>query len=151
MAFNVCMIDLLWTFHKKDHAIWLNKEFLLDFQWGDHLLPLGNAIRFWLYPGISPAVELEVLLDAVGLLGFGACLQGCWFLETWSKSQVSQSIEYKEIIPIAIAARLWGSGWSKQHVLFCSDKDTVVHILNSRTSRTRRYATPAPFDASCCM
>ena len=32
------MIDLMCCFRKKDHPIWLNKEFLLGLQWWDDLL-----------------------------------------------------------------------------------------------------------------
>ena len=40
------MIDLLSYFCKKDHPIWLNKEFHLDLQWGDHLFALWHASVF---------------------------------------------------------------------------------------------------------
>ena len=130
------MIDLLCYFCKKDHPIQLNKEFLLHLQWWDHLLVQWHSISFWLYLGISPAVDSEVSSDAAGSLVFGVYFQGHWFVGSRDKCQVSQSIAYKELFPTVIAACLWGLGWSKQHVLFHSDNATVVHILNSRTSRT---------------
>ena len=69
------MIDLLSSFRQKDHPIWLNKEFHLDLQWWDHLLAQWHGISFWLYPGLSPTVDLEVASDAAGSLGFGAYFQ----------------------------------------------------------------------------
>ena len=50
-------------------------------------------------------------------------------------SQVHQSITYKGLFPVVIAANLWGSQWSKKHVLFPSDHEAVVAILSSRTSK----------------
>lgn len=36
---------------------------------------------------------------------------------------------------MVIAAYVWGRQWHRQHVLFRSDYDSVVHILLSRTSK----------------
>ena len=48
---------------------------------------------------------------------------------------MNESIAYKEFFPIAIAAHTWGFKWSRKHILFHSDNEAVVHILNSRTSK----------------
>lgn len=50
--------------------------------------------------------------------------------------QAGFSIAYKELFPIVIAAFIWGPQWSRQHILFRSDNEAVVHILTTRTSRT---------------
>ena len=50
-------------------------------------------------------------------------------------AQQQQSIVYKELFPVVVAAHLWGHQWCCKHVLFHSDNDAVVHILNSRTSK----------------
>ena len=65
------MIDLLSCFRKKDHPIRLNKEFYLDLQWYDHLLAQWHGVSFLLYPGLSPAVDLEVASDAAVPLVLG--------------------------------------------------------------------------------
>ena len=63
-------------FRKKGYPIWLNKEFQLDLRWWDHLLAQWHDVSFWLYPGLSPVVDLEVASDAAGSLGFGAYFKG---------------------------------------------------------------------------
>ena len=50
-------------------------------------------------------------------------------------SMQQQSIAYKELFPVVIAAHVWGHMWCKRHVLFRSDNEAVVHILNTRTSK----------------
>ena len=90
-------------------------------------------VSFWLFPGLSPATDLEVSSDAAGSLGFGAFFQGQWFYGSWAVPQQSQSIAYKELFPVAIAAFVWGPQWCKRHALFRSDNDVVLHMLNSRT------------------
>ena len=129
------MIDLLCCFRKKDHPIRLNREFHLDLAWWHHFLDQWHGVSFWLYPGLSPATDLEVSSDAAGSLGFGAFFKGQWFSGTWALSQKSQSIAYKELFPVVIAGHVWGPQWCKRHVLFRSDNEAVVHMLNSRTSK----------------
>ena len=96
-------------------------------------MAFGARKVFGTFEKQAPAVDLEVASDAAGSLGFGAYFEGLWFVGSWDKSQVSQSIAYKELFPIVMAVNLWGSGWGKQHVLFHSHNAAVVHILNSRT------------------
>ena len=73
--------------------------------------------------------------DAAGSIGFGAYLKGFWFAGSWAPSQQQQSIAYKELFPVVIAAHVCGHMWCKRHVLFRSDNEAVVHILNTRTSK----------------
>ena len=39
------------------------------------------------------------------------------------------------LFPIVVAAHVWGSSWFRQVALFHSDNESVVHVLNSRTSK----------------
>ena len=126
------MIDLLRCFHKHDHPIRLNVEFHLDLQWWLQFLSSWNGVALWLFSGMAAAPDLEVTSDASGSLGFGAYFRGEWFSGSWTTSQVSQSIAYKELFPVVIAAHLWGPQWARRHILFRSDNEAVVHILNSR-------------------
>ena len=73
--------------------------------------------------------------NAAGLIGFGAYLKDYWFAGSWAPSQQQQSVAYKEFFPVVIAAHVWGHMWCKRHVLFHSDNEAVVHILNTRTSK----------------
>ena len=146
------MIDLLCCFRKKDHPIRLNQEFHLDLTWWHHFLDQWHGVSFWLYPGLSPATDIEVSSDAAGSLGFGAFFKGQWFSGTWAVSQKSQSIAYKELFPVVIAGHVWGPQWCKRHVLFRSDNDAVVHMLNSRTSKIpclMRLLRNLLFSAAC--
>ena len=129
------MINLLQCFRKRDHPIRLNSEFHLDLQWWLQFLSSWHGIYFWLFPGMSASPDLEVTSDACSSLGFGAYFNGEWFSSAWVSSQASHSIAYKELFPIVIAAHIWGPHFARRHVLFCTDNEAVVYILNSRTSR----------------
>lgn len=92
-------------------------------------------MSFWLFPGMSPSPHIDNVSDASGLLGFGAYSRGAWFRGSWVDMQESQTIEYKELFPAVLAARVWGPQWPRQHVSFRSDSEAVVYILNTRTSK----------------
>lgn len=47
-------------------------------------------------------------------------------------SQQQESIAYKELFPVVIAAHIWGHLWCHRHVLFHLDNNTLVHTLTFR-------------------
>ena len=129
------MIDLLCCFRKKDHPIRLNSEFRRDLLWWQQILEEWHGVRFWLFPGTAPVTDLEVTSDAAGAIGYGAYFLDQWFNGVWHPSLVARSIAYKELFPVVVAAHVWGSLWSNKHILFRSDNQAVVFVLNARTSR----------------
>ena len=129
------MINLLCAFRRNDHPIRLNQEFFLDLAWWQEFFQSWNGCSFLQYPQWAPIPDFEVSSYASGALGYGAVFQGHWFSGAWLPSQVSQSIEYKELFPIVVAAYLWGPQWASKRVNFLSDNRSVVDILRSGTSR----------------
>ncbi len=63
---------------------------------------------------LSPMVN--VYSDASGGWGSGA-LAG-WFKVPWPSDWQSVDIYIKELVPVAIAAAIWGPWWSGLHVCF---------------------------------
>ena len=94
-----------------------------------------NGVCFWVYPGLSPPIDLEMASNSSGSFGFGAVFRTHWLYGKWPSALQSASIKYKELFPNVVAAHVWGLSWFKQVVLFHCDNESVVFILNSRTSR----------------
>ena len=128
------MIYLLRHFRREDHPIRISAEFKKDLRWWLQYLASWNGVYFWVYPGLSPPINLEMSSDASGSLGFGAIFGSHWLYGKWPSVLQSSSIEYKELFPIVVSAHIWGPSWFRQVVLFRCDNESVVHILNSRTS-----------------
>lgn len=128
-------IDLLCCFQKRDHPIRRNREFRLHLLWWHQVLSYWHSVSFWLFSGLLPEADVEVSSDAAGSTAYSTYLKGYWFAGSWVPSQQQQSIAYKELFPVVIAAHIWGHVWIKRHVLFRSDNEAVVHILNTRTSK----------------
>ena len=100
------------------HPIHLNKEFHRNWHWWHQFLVDWHGVSFWLFPRNRPTAGVEVSSDAGGSLGFGAYLEGMWFTGSWMFSQREQSIAYKELFPVVIAAHVRGHQWCRRHVLF---------------------------------
>lgn len=134
-AFIRRMINLLHNFQRDDHPIRLSAEFKKNLAWWLQYLASWNGVCFWVYLGLSLPIDLEMSSDASGSLGFGAVFYTHWLYGKWPSALQSASIKYKELFPKVVAAHVWGSSWFRQVVLFHCDNESVVFILNSRTSR----------------
>ena len=108
---------------------------MYDLAWWQEFFQSWNSCSFLQYPQWAPLPDFEVSSDASGALGYGTVFQGHWFSGARLPTQVSQSIEYKELFPIVMAAYLWGPQWACKRVNFLSDNRSVVDILRSGTSR----------------
>jgi len=67
---------------------------------------------------MSPVADVEVASDVAGSLGFGTYLKGQWFAGPLTPSQQPQSIAYKELFPVVVAANVWDPQWCKQACVF---------------------------------
>ena len=72
-----------------------------------------------------------------GTWGYGAFWNSWWFQLAWSDTACTGevNIAVKELIPIVMAAAMWGKAWEGQVVCCRCDNDAVVAVLNKRTSR----------------
>lgn len=93
-----------------------------------------NGASFFLLPQWTPAPDLELYTDSAGTIGFGVYYRGRWFNGKWSHQQLTNSIQWKELYPIVVAALVWGSEWHRRKVMFRSDNQAVVECIRSGTS-----------------
>ena len=114
------------------HRIRLNAGARADLRWWRAFLQDWNGTSF--FPVATPSVE--VISDASGSFGCGAfSISHGWFQLEWPASWQDTNIAAKELVPIVIAAALWGDKWRRSCVCFKCDNMAVVEILRSRTAR----------------
>ena len=110
----------------------LNRSVRADLQWWDCFLQGWNGSSF--FPPPTPSVH--VFSDASGLFGCGAFdTQLGWFQFQWRSEWIDRSIATKEMVPVVVAAALWGRAWEGRHVCFHSDNMAVVSILSKRSAK----------------
>ena len=117
-----------------DHFIRLSRCARSDIEWW-HMYSKGwNGVSMMsVVEKINPKVSLTT--DASGSWGCGGFSSNQWFSLKWSANAVSLHITVKELLPITIAAGLWGPQWRGQSVQVWCDNEAVVAIINQGTSR----------------
>ena len=112
-------------------TIRLNAKARADLLWWKVFLQDWNGMSF--FPSMDPSSE--VISDVSGSFGCGAFSHSHgWFQLEWPGSWNAVHITAKELVPIVIAAALWGSAWTGSCVCFRSDNMAVVDMLKTRTS-----------------
>ena len=90
---------------------------------------------------------LQLFTDSAGgaFKGCGVYFNGKWSFLAWpsefEENNTLRDITYLEMIPIALSVYLWGNQWHGKQILFHSDKQSVVKILNSCSSKSTRVMT----------
>ena len=116
------------------HYIRLNASARADLLWWQTFLQDWNGKSF--FPVASTSIEVSS--DASGTFGCGAFENtSSWFQLQWPESWQSVHITAKELIPIVIAAAVWGGQWSRKRICFRCDNMAVVDLLKSNTSQDR--------------
>ena len=126
------LFSLLSVTSNPNYFIRLNAVAKADLQWWQCLLRHWNGHSF--FPPQLPSVH--VYSDASGSYGCGAFQHpsGCFQLQ-WPPSWVDIEITAKELVPIVVAAALWGREWAGGHVCFHSDNEAVVSLIHKRYSK----------------
>ena len=77
--------------------------------------------------------DIMVTSDASGSWGCGALWESCWFHFPWPSSLLHLPLTIKELVPIIVAAALFGHQWQGYLVEF--EVDNMVCILVFLASR----------------
>ena len=126
------LIDLSTSVTKLHHHITLNAHAKEDIKWWLDFLPGWNGVSLMLQSHWDTSSDLQLYTDASGTLGFGAYFQGAWLIGSWSDTQLSRSIQWKELFAIVAATAAWGSKWKRKRILIHCDNQAIVHIWQSK-------------------
>lgn len=109
-----------------------------DLSFWSKLLNRWDGISFFYDDVTLSAESIQFYRDAAPSAGYEGFFQGRWCAEKWSSliSQTESSAFY-EIIPIAVACRLWGSLWERKHIVAFCDNATVVEAINKGRSSSK--------------
>ena len=126
------LFALLSTTARSQAQIRLNRAVRANLQWWDCYLQDWNGASF--FP--QPLPSAHVYSDASGSFGCGAFdVERGWFQFQWPDGWADRCIASKEMIPIIVAAALWGKLWSGKHICFHSDNMAVDAVLTKRSAK----------------
>ena len=75
--------------------------------------------------------DIIVLSDASGSWGCGVCWGAQWLQLQWSPHLKDLSIAVKELIPVVLAAAMFGPQWSRKVIQFEVDNIAVVQVIEA--------------------
>lgn len=127
-------IALLSVAKQPYHYIRLNNEFKSDLMWWKTFARGWNGTSIIVRLG-QP--EVTMVSDASGVWGCGAWSENSWFQMEWDEASREKNISVKELLPIIIAAVVWGPQWKGKSVCARCDNKAVVDVLRSRTSKEK--------------
>lgn len=135
------MISLTRGIKQPYHFVKLSAGFYKDLAMWEVFLKNWNGINLFLESEQTHSPTLQLYTDAAGSIGFGGYLAGQWFQGRWLPEQkldtkTGISIVWQELYPIYLACRLWGSQWTAKRIVFFCDNESVVQILNQKTSKS---------------
>ena len=86
--------------------------------------------------------DFSIWSDASGSWGCAAVWDSHWFQVAWQNCEEfsEASIAAKEMLPILVAAAVWGRQWVGSTVLCNSDNEAVVAVLQSGSAKDKKLA-----------
>lgn len=111
-----------------------------DLKWWCKLLTMWNGKSLFFLPTWECAPDVSIASDAAGSIGYAALNGLIWFAGKWPIGCESLSIAVKELIPIVLAAHIWGHEWSRKRILFKCDNQAIVACLKHGGCRDRHLA-----------
>ena len=135
-AFLRRLIELASSVRKPNHFARLSVGARSDIEWWFHFAESWNGLAM-MGPSKDPVTRTTVTSDASGNWGCGAWCEGQWFQLAWVDPVKESHITVKELIPIVVAAAIWGDKWAGGTVRVRCDNMAVVAIINKETSQDK--------------
>ena len=103
-----------------------------DIHWWNDLLQQWNGVSLFRFLKWESLPDFEISSDAAKSKGFGIIYGSSWCFGLWlTKMGVKVSIAALELIPVVVAAHLWGDSWERKRIVFNVDNQSVVDAINS--------------------
>ena len=103
------------------------QSFLFGFNWRS----------FFLADQWKNSNQLELYTDASGYLGYDAVFGRHWCYGQWPPSWCHLNIAFLELYPIVLSLHLWGHDMENQRILFFTDNEALVHVINEQSCRDK--------------
>ena len=135
-AFLRRLVDLTRGVRQPHHLIRISKGARADLSaWIEFLHHFNGTVSFpnQLWYGNE---LFHFYTDAAASIGFGLYFDGRWAQARWPEEVLAAeySIAFLELFPIVVGISLWGDKLTDRKVVFWSDNQTVVAVINKQSS-----------------
>lgn len=135
-AFLRRLYDLTRGVQSRHHKIRLTCETRRDLQVWDMFLTNFNGTTMFLPNEWTSSTSIKLFTDASGH-SYAAVLGAQWFNGKFPQQWHDKNIALKELLPIVLAVKVWSSLLSNKRILFMTDNQAIVHIINRQTSKDK--------------
>ena len=118
------------------HLLRLSKDVKEDLKLWQLFLANFNDRCFFLEETWYSSTIL-VYTDASGALGFGAIFGSKWCFDKWPATWSYHNIAILEFYPIVISHYLWGHAMRDRCILFFTNNESLVHVINKQSSKDK--------------
>ncbi|XP_032231780.2 uncharacterized protein LOC116614660 [Nematostella vectensis] len=136
-AFLRRLIDLTINVRAPHHKIRLNISAKEDLKIWLSFLQNFNCKSFFLDEHWVSSPKLRLFTDAAGSLGYGAVFGDEWCYGQWPDTWVGKNIAILEFYPIVLSVHLWGHRMTNQCILFFTDNEALVYVINKQSCRDK--------------
>lgn len=138
-AFLRRIIDLTCGVSNPSHFIRLTCETRSDLQMWSHFIENYNGKSVILPDVFTSSDKALLFTDASGSIGFAGVLGTEWFALGWDvvSDLEHHQIAIKELFPIVLALEVWGPSLANKKILFMSDNEAIVHVLNKQSCKEK--------------
>ncbi|RUA06910.1 MAG: hypothetical protein DSY43_00970 [Gammaproteobacteria bacterium] len=137
-AFLRRLIDRTVGIRSPYHLIRITSDVKLDLQVWQSFLSGFNGKSFFLDDIWYNSEHLNLYTDASGVLGFGAVFGNKWCYGKWPDGWKNVNIAFLEFFPIVLSLYLWGSHMQNRCILFFTDNEALVHVINKQSCKDKR-------------
>ncbi|KAL9951074.1 hypothetical protein ACROYT_G043670 [Oculina patagonica] len=136
-AFLRRLIDLTTGIRAAYHRIRLSGQAKDDLRVWLSFLSSFNGRSFFLDEIWHGSDKLNLFTDAAGSIGFGAVFANHWCCGKWPSDWLNKNIAFLEFYPIVLSLYLWGHLIQNRCILFFTDNEALVYIINKQSCRDR--------------
>ena len=120
---------------RPNHHIRLNTEARADLAAWHCFLSSFNGVTMIINSNWISSDAIKLYTDAASTQGFAAVFGHRWFNGKFPQIWQSYNIAVLELFPIVAALELWGGYLSNHSVLFLTDNQAVVEVINRQTAK----------------
>ncbi len=137
IAFLRRLYDLTHGVKSPHHLIRLGSESKADLRVWLTFLASFNGVYLFRNENWENSVKLKLFTDAAGSIGFGAIFGDAWCYGRWPEKWLHRNIAILEFFPIVLSLCLWGEKMRNHSILFFTDNEALVHVINKQSCRDK--------------
>lgn len=129
------LINLTIGVPKSFHHIRITSEVKADLLLWLKFLQTFNGRTIFMNEQFQTSAMLELYTDASTTVGFGAVFKSKWLCGRFPGKYQQYNIAVLEFYPILLSVFLWGHLWANHVVIFYTDNEAIVSVINKQTSK----------------